>query len=166
MARPDAGFGGGGSEATALAALNPACGLTGGWPWKNGLTWGLGSSFVLMSQPRWGTAGVLVQNVWSLHGAAKRDPIHQMQLVAMFSRNLAHEWYLTTNPTLSADWRQVTGERWLVPLGGGAGKTFKLGRQPVDANVALYRNVIRPASQLSPKWQLCVQVSLLFTRRQ
>ncbi len=127
---------------------------------------GLGSSFVLMSQPRWGSAGVLVQNVWSLPGATKRDPVRQMQLVVSLSRNLKHEWYLMTNPTLVADWRQVLGERWLVPLGGGVGRTFKLGRQPIDANVALYRNVRRPTTQLSPKWQLSAQISLMFTKRQ
>jgi hypothetical protein len=84
-----------------------------------------------------------------------------MQLQPMFSYNLAHGWYLTTSPTISADWTQVLGERWLVPVGGGAGRTFKLGRQTVDANLTVYRNVIRPASQLSPKWQLSAQITLL-----
>ncbi len=53
--------------------------------------WGLGPSLVFMSQPKWGPAGVLVQNVWSLPGAAKRYPICQLLLVVAVSRNLAHE---------------------------------------------------------------------------
>ena len=128
--------------------------------------WGLGPSFVVLSQPEWGSVGILVQNIWSLPGTTKRGPVNQMQLQPLFSHNLAHEWYLTTNPTISADWTQVLGERWLLPIGGGAGRTFRLGGQSVDANITLYRNVIRPVSQLSPKWQLCVQFTLLLTKRQ
>ena len=126
--------------------------------------WGLGPSLVVLSQPAWVSPGILIQNIWSLPGTTKRGPVNQMQLQPMFSYNLAHEWYLTTSPTVVADWTQVLGERWLVPIGGGAGRTFTLGRQPVDANVTLYRNTIRPASQLSPKWQLSVQITLLFTK--
>lgn len=122
--------------------------------------WGLGAAFAVLSQPDWGSVGILVQNIWSLPGHAKRGPVRQMQLQPMFSYNLAHEWYLTTNPAIIADWTQVLGQRWLVPVGGGAGRTFKLGRQPVDVNLTLYRNVIRPTSQLFPKWQLSAQITL------
>ena len=124
--------------------------------------WGLGPSFVVLSQPKWGSTGILLQNVWSLPGSIKRGPVDQMQLQPMFSYNLAHDWYLTTSPTIAADWTQVFGQRWLVPIGGGAGRTFKLGRQPVDANLTLYRNVIRPEYQA--KWQLSVQITLLITK--
>ena len=126
--------------------------------------WGLGPSFVVLSQPEWGSAGILVRNIWSLPSDSKRSLINQMQLQLMLSYNLPHEWYLTTNPTISSDWTQVFGDRWLVPIGGGAGRIFDLGRQPVDANVTLYHNAIHPASQLSPKWQLSVQFTLMFTK--
>lgn len=126
--------------------------------------WGLGPSFALLSEPAWGSVGVLVQNIWSLPGNNKRSSVNQMQLQPMFSYNLSQEWYLTTSPTIIAEWTQDSSERWLVPIGGGAGKTFKLGSQPIDTNVTLYRNAIRPASQLTPKWQLSVQVTLLFAK--
>jgi hypothetical protein len=126
--------------------------------------WGLGPSFVVLSEPEWGSVGILVQNVWSLPGTTTRGPVNQMQLEALFSYSLAHEWYLTTNPTISADWTQVLSERWLVPIGGGAGGTFKLGRQAIDANLCFYRNAIRPTSQFSPKWQLRIQFTFLFTK--
>ena len=128
--------------------------------------WGLGPSLVVLSQPEWGSGGILVQQIWSLPAATKRGPVSQMQLEPMFSYNLAHEWYLTTSPTISADWTQAAaGNRWLVPIGGGLGRTFKAGRQPVDANLTIYRNVVRSASQGSPKWQLSLQVTLLFPSR-
>jgi hypothetical protein len=125
--------------------------------------WGLGPSFAVLSQPEWGSGGILVQNIWSLPSSSRRAPVNQMQLQPMFSYNLAHDWYLTTNPTISADWTQDPSDRWLVPIGGGAGRTFKVGEQPVDANLTIYRNVVRP-SQFSPRWQLTLQVTLLFAK--
>jgi len=126
--------------------------------------WGLGPSLAVLSQPEWGFGGILIQQIWSLPASTKRGPVSQMQLQPMFSYNLAHEWYLTTTPTISADWTQAAGDRWVVPIGGGVGRTFKAGRQPIDANLTIYSNVVRPASRLSPKWQLSLQVTLLFPR--
>jgi len=73
-------------------------------------------------------------------------------------------WGRLTAPTINADWTQVTAERWLVPFGGGAGRTFNIGTQAVDSNVTLYYNAIRPASQLSAKWQLSLQFTLLYPK--
>jgi hypothetical protein len=126
--------------------------------------WGLGPSFVVQLQPEWGTIAILAQNIWSLPSATKRGPVNQMQLEPLLSYNLADEWYLITNPTITADWTQVRSNIWLLPIGGGFGRTWKLGRQPVDANLTIYRNVVRPANQLSPRWQLSLQVTLLFTK--
>ena len=125
--------------------------------------WGLGPSLAVLSQPDWGSIGILVQNIWSLPASTKRGPVNQMQLQPMFSYNLADEWYLTTGPTVSADWTQSSSDRWLVPIGGGVGRTFKFGQRPVDANLAIYSNVVRP-SQFSPRWQLSFEVTLLFTK--
>ena len=118
----------------------------------------------MLSQAEWGFGGILVQQIWSLHASTKRGPVSQMQLQPMFSLNLAHEWYLTTTPTISADWTQTASDRWVVPIGGGVGRTFKAGRQPIDANLTIYSNVVRPTSRFSPKWQLSFQVTLLFPR--
>ena len=126
--------------------------------------WGLGPSFAMLYQPEWGSGGFLVQNLWSLPASTNRAPVRQMQLQPMFSYNLPRQWYLTTNPTISADWTQLTSYRWLVPIGGGVGRTFKVGRQPIDVNLTIYNNVVRPASQLSPRWQLTLQVTFLFPR--
>ena len=125
--------------------------------------WGLGPSFVVLTQPEWGSAEIRVQNIWAIAGPTKRGLVNRMELDPSLSYNLSDEWYLTTGPTIAADWTQVLSERWVVPIGGGFGRTFKISQQAIDANVEIYRNVIRPASQLSPKWQLCLEVTLLFT---
>jgi len=123
--------------------------------------WGLGPSAALLIEPNWGSVGVVVQNIWSLPGQSSRASVNQIQIENSLSYNLPHGWYLVTAPTIEADWTQTIGERWLVPFGGGAGRTFDIGKQAVDSNVTLYYNAIRPASQLFPTWQLSLQFTLI-----
>ncbi len=52
-----------------------------------------------------------------------------------------------------------------MPVGGGAGRTFKVASQAVDLNIALYSNAIRPASRFFPKWQMSLQLTLLYPRK-
>jgi hypothetical protein len=126
--------------------------------------WGLGPSFAVLTQPKWGSAGVLIQNLWSVAGNSQRAAVNQLELDLSFSYNLPHGWYLTSAPTITADWTQVTDERWLVPVGGGAGRSFNVGKQALDSNLAWYWNADRPANQLSPKWQISWQFTLLFPK--
>jgi hypothetical protein len=126
--------------------------------------WGLGPSLALIVQPNWGSIGTAVQNVWSLPGNSHRTSVNQLQIETSFSYNLPHGWYLLTAPTFSADWTQSSEERWLVPFGGGIGRTLEIGKKAVDWNIALYSNAIRPVGQLYPKWQVSLQCTLLYPR--
>ncbi|MGA3315309.1 MAG: hypothetical protein ABSC64_02590 [Candidatus Korobacteraceae bacterium] len=126
--------------------------------------WDMGPSAALLVEPDWGFAGVVVQNIWSLPGHSSRATVNQIQIETSLSYNLPHGWYLVTAPTINADWRQATGQRWLVPFGGGAGRTFNIRNQAVDSNVALYYNAIRPASRLFPRWQLSLQLTLIYPK--
>jgi hypothetical protein len=77
---------------------------------------GIRPSFVVLTQPKWGSAEILVQNIWSIAGTTKRGPVNRMQLQPTLSYNLSDEWSLTTSPTIAADWTQVLSDRWLVPI--------------------------------------------------
>ncbi len=124
--------------------------------------WGVGPTGAALVEPEWGSAGVLVQNIWSVAGGSNRTPVNQLQIEPLFSYNLPRGWYVTSNPTIVADWTQLTGERWLLPIGGGAGSSFNIGKQAVDSNLTVYWNAIRPANQFSPKWQLNLEFTFLF----
>jgi hypothetical protein len=50
-----------------------------------------------------------------------------------------------------------------VPVGGGFGRIFKIGDQPVSANIAAYYNVVHPTA--SPNWQLRAELSFLFPEK-
>ncbi|WP_066224139.1 hypothetical protein [Formosa haliotis] len=42
--------------------------------------------------------------------------------------NLAKGWFLGSNATIVNNWLAEDGDQLLLPLGGGAGKTFKKGQ--------------------------------------
>jgi hypothetical protein len=124
--------------------------------------WGVGPAGAVLLEPEWGSVGALIQNIWSVAGGSNRSPINQLQLEPLFSYNLPRGWYLTSNPTIVADWTQSTSDRWLVPIGGGAGRSFNIRKQAFDSNLTLYWNAIRAANEFSPKWQLNLEFTFLF----
>jgi hypothetical protein len=124
--------------------------------------WGVGPTGAALVEPEWGSVEVLVQNIWSVAGGSNRSPVNQLQIEPSFSYNLPQGWYLTSNPTIVADWTQSRSERWLLPIGGGAGRSFNIRKQAFDSNLTLYWNAIRPANQFSPKWQLNLEFTFLF----
>jgi hypothetical protein len=58
--------------------------------------------------------------------------------------------------------RPRVGDRWTVPLGGGAGKLFKLGKLPVNTSLQAYANVEAPTD--GADWQLRFPVQFLFPK--
>ena len=78
--------------------------------------------------------------------------------------NMAHGWFLTSSPLITANWLAAPGQQWIVPVGGGLGRIFKLGDQPVSAQIQGFYNVARPTG--APSWQLRAELSLLFPERQ
>lgn len=125
----------------------------------------VGLSVVSLVQPGKWTIGVLVSNLWSVAGSGSRQDVNTMSLQYFVNRNLPNGYFLTSAPILSANWNAIGSGRWLVPFGGGFGRVFKLGFQPMNGSVTAYYNVIRPDSPIpSPTWQLRIQMALLFPR--
>ena len=84
-----------------------------------------------------------------------------MTLQPFFNYNLPRGWYLTTSPIITADWEANRNNRWTVPIGGGFGRVFKIGSQPVNAQLTVYNNVVTP-NATGADWQLRSQFSFLF----
>jgi opacity protein-like surface antigen len=119
-----------------------------------------GPTAVFVTTPGHTVIGVLLNNQWSVGGDPLRPPVNTFLAQPFFNYNMAHGWYLTTSPVITANWLAAPDQRWTVPLGGGFGRIFKLDDQPVSANIAAYYNVINPVG--APDWQLRAQLSLLF----
>jgi hypothetical protein len=124
--------------------------------------WAAGPSVVAVVQPKPWTLGFLVNNVWSFAGQEGRPGVNQGLLQYFINYNLPDGWYLTSAPIITVNWKAASGERWLVPFGGGAGKVFKIGKQPVNGSFGAYGNAVRPTD--APDWQLRVQLAFLFPK--
>jgi hypothetical protein len=124
--------------------------------------WSAGPSLVVLSQPGKWTLGALVNNVWSFAGQSKRPDVNQMLFQYFVNYNLPKGYYVTWQPTLTANWEATSGSRWIVPVGGGLGRIMKLGFQPVNLSVQFYGNVVHPAG-VSP-WGMRLQIAFLFPK--
>ncbi len=124
--------------------------------------WSMGPSLVVLAQPGKWTLGGLVNNVWSFAGQSARPNVNQMVFQYFINYNLNHGWYITWQPTLTANWEATNGGRWVVPFGGGVGRIMKLGFQPVNITTQFYGNAVHPPGA-SP-WGLRVQLAFLFPK--
>ena len=123
---------------------------------------GLGPDIVVLAQPRTGTLGVLVNNVWSVAGHKDKPDVNQMLLNPFINYNLHHAWYLSFNPNITANWEQEHGGRWVVPLGGGPGRVWRLGHQAVNVQSFFYGNAVHPKGASS--WTFKMAFTLLFPK--
>jgi len=123
----------------------------------------LGPTAVLLTTPGHWVIGVLVNNQWSVGGNPLRPAVNQFLLQPFVNYNMADGWYLTSSPIITANWLAAAGEKWTVPIGGGIGRLFRIGEQPISASVAAYWNAAHPTG--AADWQLRTFVSFLFPER-
>ncbi len=125
--------------------------------------WGGGLSAVFLTMPgRW-VVGSLFSNVWSFSHDTAAERINLFTWQPFVNYNLDGGWYLTTAPLVTANWEAQSSNAWTVPLGGGAGRVFMLGRQPVNVSLQGYYNVEKP-DLVGPEWSLRLTLQLLFPR--
>jgi hypothetical protein len=65
-------------------------------------------------------------------------------------------------PIATVNWKADSSQRWTVPLGGGVGKIFHLGKLPVNTQLSACYNVIKPDD--GANWQIRAQVQLMFPK--
>lgn len=47
-----------------------------------------------------------------------------MTLQPFINYNFPGGWYISSSPVITANWRESSGDRWLVPLGAGVGMDY------------------------------------------
>jgi len=122
--------------------------------------WSVGPVGVIVYTHRRWVIGALVNQIWSFAGDSDREAVSQFLLQPFINYNLPKGWYLTTGPQITANWMAEPGEQWTLPLGGGIGRLFKVEKQPINASLQAYGNVVKPEN--GPDWLLRFQVQFLF----
>lgn len=67
--------------------------------------------------------------------------------------------YVNSAPIITVNWEAPEGQQWVVPLGAGIGKLFRLGKLPVNAQVGAYYNIVKP--DIGPNFQVRLQVQFI-----
>jgi hypothetical protein len=161
------------------AFLSPKNVEPGGWIWGLGAiaqldtasndvlgqgAWGLGPTAVALTIRGPWVIGALINNVWSVSRDDDRAKVNQMLIQPFVNYNFPKNpgLYLTSAPIITANWEADSKNIWTVPLGGGIGKIFRIGKQPVNTSIAAYYNVEKPGN--GADWQLRLQIQLLFPK--
>ena len=123
--------------------------------------WAAGASVVFLTMPGKWVVGSLLSNVWDVNASDGND-IDFFTWQYFVNYNLDDGWYLTSAPIITANWEAKSSQRWTVPFGGGVGKIFRIGKQPVNVNAQVYYNAEKP--DIVGDWSLRLQFQLMFPK--
>ncbi|MEM7436403.1 MAG: hypothetical protein AAF436_14695 [Myxococcota bacterium] len=116
--------------------------------------WRIGPELVLGITARRVVTVLIARNVWSVDDRDRPD-INQLALEYLLFYNLPKLWYLATEPLITANWNASARDRWLVPMGAGVGKHFRVPRLPrlaLTTRLQAFYNAVRTPT--SPVWEL------------
>ena len=121
--------------------------------------WGAGVSAVVLTIRGPWVVGSLFSNVWDIDGDIDIDVFTWQPFI---NYNMDRGWYLTSSPLITANWEASSGEKWTVPLGGGIGKIFRIGKQPMNAQFQAFYNVEKP--DIVGDWIVRMQLQFMFPK--
>jgi hypothetical protein len=125
--------------------------------------WSAGPTGVVLVQPGWETYGSLVRQLWSFAGDSDRPDVNQTLIEPFLNYNLPQGWYLIADPIITANWSaKKSSDRWTIPIGGGVGKLFKIGNQPINSRIEAYYFIEKPNN--APDWQTVFMFQFLFPK--
>jgi hypothetical protein len=106
--------------------------------------------------------GCLVYNLWSFAGDAAASDVNILGFQYFINYNLPDGWYLSMTPTITANWEADSDNTWTGPFGGGFGRVFKIGKQPINTALRAYYNLEKPDN--ASDWSLNLQFTLMFPK--
>ena len=143
--------------------------------------WGVGGQLWLptatdqiLGTNKWGggpaTVGLYHKGHWlggSLLGnqfaGINHKHVNQMTINPFLFYNMQHGWYFFSSPVMTADWTASRSDRWTVPVGGGLGRVFKIGKQPLNARTEFLNNV--RTTNGGSDWQMQCQLQFIFIQK-
>ncbi len=124
--------------------------------------WAAGPTAVALTmQGPWVVGGVTSQ-IWSYAGNSDRDKVSFFLFQYFINYNFKGGFYLTSSPIITANWKADSGNKWIIPFGGGVGKIFRIGKLPLNAQTQAFYNVEQ--TTFGPDWILRFQLALLFPK--
>jgi len=115
----------------------------------------LGPEATLGQVTSWGLYGATIKHLTDVEGQGVQEvgylPTNETTLDLFFAWALGNGWQIESNPTILYDWEAVDGNKWTVPIGGGASRTLRLGRVPMKLALEVEYFVVSP-DRFGPEW--------------
>lgn len=112
--------------------------------------WAIGPAFRITWRGGAWNIGAFGGQRWSFAGKSSRADTSQLMIRGAIRRQLPNRWFLTSAPIITANWNADSSDRWLIPLGGGVGRSFRIADKDWAISVHGYQNVVRPEG--APRW--------------
>jgi len=128
--------------------------------------WGAGLAGVVLTMPgKWVVGGLVTHmvDVASSGNDGSESDISLTVIQPIVNYNFGGGWYVSSVPVITANWEADNDDEWTIPLGGGVGRVFHWGKQPVKMQMAYYYNVEKPDS--GAQWDLQLTFTLLFPKK-
>ena len=119
------------------------------------------SAVLVLSNPKFIAASV-INAWWSVGGDSDAPDVGVFYWQPIFTYFLPNKWYVVTAPVIIKDLEGQSGQKWIVPLGGGVGKMFNVGTLPLDLTAQVYKYVEKPDG--GPDWVLRLQLKFIFPK--
>jgi hypothetical protein len=124
--------------------------------------WSVGPTFgVAMQRGKWLFGGVFM-NIWSVAGDSDRPSVNAFTARPFVSYRMSRGWFVESSPEIIAGWKADRNNRWIVPMGAGFGKVFRINNKPMVIRAAGFYNVERPTN--AAKWQLRIGFDFVFKK--
>ena len=111
--------------------------------------WSVGPALRFSYRKEKWSFGFIAGQRWSYAGTGARDDVNQLLIRGAIRHELARDWYFISAPLLTANWGRPDQD-WLIPIGGGIGRTFDIGDFPWAWSVQGYYNAIK--ARPDPDW--------------
>ncbi len=180
--QPELFSGGPRTEAFGLGDINPTLFFSPAKPGK--FIWGLGPAMTLptasvsrLGSGRWSAGpaavglfmdgpwvvGALVNQQWDFAGWSDKH-VNAFLIQPFVNYNIKNGWYLVSAPIITGDFAASGNRHWTVPVGGGGGKLWRVGKVglPINTQLQAFYNADTP--EFGPDWQLRAQLQFLFPR--
>lgn len=119
----------------------------------------MGWRCIVLTMPgRW-VVGSLASNLWDINGDTEINLFTWQYFV---NYNLDGGWYLMSSPVMFYDWEADSDNDWTVPVGGGFGKIFRVGKQAMNASFQYFYNVEK--TELAGDWTTRIQLQFMFPK--
>ena len=98
--------------------------------------------------------GLVATQRWSFAGSGNKPDVNQFLARGAFRYSFSDKWYFVSSPIIVANWD--ADDKWLVPVGGGIGRSFTHNGHPWAWSVQGYVNAIKPDP--APDWVVRFQL--------